>query len=155
MSCSSPAMNASSPDWRHSCSAINRAATARVSVLVQYHSNSRAATSANSVSGKLNPSTSSFSGLMPISPIAWFKSATGRCSPYSELFTTRNTLHVSAGSWATQSLQRTGLDARLIRQPHQLHRHGRPAIQRDRARCDLLELRGDFVHGGDFRERYQ
>ena len=65
MSCSIAAMNASSPGSCHNSLLSSRAATARVSVVVQYHLSWSPAISANISSGKLKPSTSSFSGLIP------------------------------------------------------------------------------------------
>ena len=70
MSCSIAAMKASSPESCHSSLLNRRAATARVSVVVQYHLSWSAAISANISSGKLKPNTSNFSGLIPSRPSA-------------------------------------------------------------------------------------
>ncbi len=57
----------------------------------------------NNVSGRLKPSTSSFSGLVPNKASAWLRSVISRLMPNSELLTTRRIFVVSAGSFSMHS----------------------------------------------------
>ena len=103
MSCSSPAMKASSPGTCQRRSLSSRAATALVNVCRQYQPSVRASIPAYSPLGRLKPSTNSFKGFVPRKARAWFRSEMTRVRLKSELLTTRRILPVRAGSFSMHS----------------------------------------------------